>query len=898
MAPSTRLPRVSASRGIARSFVLSAAGFALAIGGGSGEASAQTATWEAVAAFPNATTGRTDAVGAFHGGYLYALGGKPYRFENDVPTTDPPDQGAVHFLPLGSATWQDGKELNTKWGRLGAGIDALGRLVCFGPAKEGAYVGTKKAFRYDPVEGWETEPTIADKWVGATNFAYASDASKRLYSIGGGPGAAAAVQAAGFANLVEVERYDATNNAWALVSPLPEARARAAAAWDGQGSILLFGGFDPTGSGRTNTIYRYVVATDTWLLAGLMPIGPGGDDRYSDQRAVLGADGKIWVIGGQDGAGNTLSSVFQLDPVTMAWSTGPSLAAPRYAFAATIANDDYIYVMGGSDGGAGVSTCERVFTLRDCNGNGIVDTLDPDTDGDGYIDDCDICPWVADPAQADGDGDGVGDACDNCPALSNVDQLDSDHDGKGDVCDASPFPDYTVIEIAGLPGLTSSTAHDINDAGIVVGSWYDSSLAETRAYWFDANTRSMHDLGPGIAVAVNDTGKVCGRIGTYTWNSSSWIQDISTGVRTAIPGLGGAYVEAYDINDSGHVVGISDMPGGLPDHAFRFDGFVTHDLGVLNPPYSDIFYSKAYAINDSGLVAGESLVGSVADAWAKPFHMATSVPGAVMTAIAGAGPYYVSGSAWALNEDGHSTGWISSLDDTWGNAFIFDGATITALPHFSGKWYTIGSGINATDDVVGYGFGEWVYQPCCGYLANYTNYRAFISKDAATTDLNAMIDGASGWLLTSASAIDGRGRIVGAGTKSGSTRGYVLEPVVVCQLDLGHGGHGAGKLKVCGTGLGSGETSTLTFTGGEPNTNALLLLSLSTQATPFAGGLLVPVPVLATLALPLDGAGSVTIPGIAGGGGSWTIYAQVAYPFAAVPIGVGLSNALAIEIEP
>lgn len=865
---------------------------------GSSSALAQSSTWESVPSFPTATVGRTEGVAVFHGGRLYVLGGAPYRYENDVPTSDPPDQGAANYLPHGAAQWSNGKEINTKWGRMGAGIDSLGRLICFGPAKLGQHTGTKTAFWYDPIVGWETEPTVADKLIAATNFAFATDAQHRIYSIGGGPGTAAAVNAAGFQNLTGVERYDATTNSWSLVAPLLAARSRAAAVFDGQGSILLFGGFDASGATRTNTIYRYIVATNTWQLAGLMPVGSTGDDRYSDQRAVLGADQKIWLIGGQDGNGTTLSSVFLLDPVSMVWSTGPSLATARHACSAAIASDDYIYVMGGSNAGTGTLTCERIFTLRDCNGNGIVDTLDPDGDGDGHIDDCDICPLHSDPNQTDSDGDGVGDACDNCPSIANANQQDSDHDGTGDVCDATPFPEYDVIAIGGLPGMTSGTANDINDAGVVVGGWFDSIHAETRAYWFDRHTNTMHDIGPGVAIAVNDVGQICGKIGTYTWNSTSWVYDISSGVRTEIPTLGGTYIEAYDINNHGEVVGISDMAGNLPDHAFRFDGVAIHDLGTLTPPYSNIFYSKAYGITDSGLVVGESLVGSVTDAWAKPFHMQTALPGAVMTAIAGSGPYYVSGSAWAVNEDGHSTGWMSQLDDTWGNAFVFDGATITALPHLPSTWYTIASGINASDHVVGHGFGEWVYQACCGYLASYTSHHAFVNRGGNTIELGTAIDGQLGWTLREATGIDGAGYIVGNGYQGGFAKPFLLIPTTKCSIDLGHGGHGDGKLKMCGTGFGSGQTSTFSFTGGTPNSLAVLLLGLSSAPTPFAGGLLVPLPILTTIALPLDATGSLAIPNVPGGGGPLSLYAQMAYPLPSIPLGYGLSNALQITFEP
>ncbi|MCC7381211.1 MAG: thrombospondin type 3 repeat-containing protein [Deltaproteobacteria bacterium] len=58
-----------------------------------------------------------------------------------------------------------------------------------------------------------------------------------------------------------------------------------------------------------------------------------------------------------------------------------------------------------------------------------------DFDGDGFEDDFDNCPFVANRDQVDGDGDTLGDACDNAAALPNPDQLDIDGDNIGDVAD-------------------------------------------------------------------------------------------------------------------------------------------------------------------------------------------------------------------------------------------------------------------------------------------------------------------------------------------------------------------------------------------------------------------------------------------------------------------------------
>jgi hypothetical protein len=69
--------------------------------------------------------------------------------------------------------------------------------------------------------------------------------------------------------------------------------------------------------------------------------------------------------------------------------------------------------------------------------------VDPDdVDGDGILNDADICPSSYDPEQHDEDGDGIGDACDVCPTIADPDQADTGELGNhqfgdriGDACD-------------------------------------------------------------------------------------------------------------------------------------------------------------------------------------------------------------------------------------------------------------------------------------------------------------------------------------------------------------------------------------------------------------------------------------------------------------------------------
>lgn len=127
--------------------------------------------------------------------------------------------------------------------------------------------------------------------------------------------------------------------------------ADACAAYDGVGYIFVFGGYDSAGL-RTANVSRYDIATNTWsdTIVPDMPFPRNGAG------AVLGADGRIYVIGGSDGA--PTNTTFILDPSSLTWSTGPTLAVARDHFASVLRDSGEIFVMGGST----TNTVESLFT--------------------------------------------------------------------------------------------------------------------------------------------------------------------------------------------------------------------------------------------------------------------------------------------------------------------------------------------------------------------------------------------------------------------------------------------------------------------------------------------------------------------------------------------------------
>jgi hypothetical protein len=113
-----------------------------------------------------------------------------------------------------------------------------------------------------------------------------------------------------------------------------------------------------------------------------------------------------------------------------------------------------------------------------------------DRDGDGWSNETDNCPTIANPRQRDSDGDGVGNVCDNCPLVPNPRtaypgtglrlpgetltgaQPDQDADGFGNACDcdidqsgACSFSDLMQVIFAARNGNAFELGGDIDGSG-------------------------------------------------------------------------------------------------------------------------------------------------------------------------------------------------------------------------------------------------------------------------------------------------------------------------------------------------------------------------------------------------------------------------------------------------
>jgi uncharacterized membrane protein len=146
------------------------------------------------------------------------------------------------------------------------------------------------------------------------------------------------------------------------------------------------------------------------------------------------------------------------------------------------------------------------------------------------------------------------------------------------------FADCILTVLEAAPSAESSSASDLNVVDQVVGS--PSGPPDGRAFLYDHATGTMTDLGtlPGYqdstATAINNVGQVVG----HAWFALNWVAgnetdqiqravvyDHRTRVMTDLngripPGRGWYLVDAFDISDTGQIVGRGLRCGQM--HAF------------------------------------------------------------------------------------------------------------------------------------------------------------------------------------------------------------------------------------------------------------------------------------------------------------------------------------------
>lgn len=278
----------------------------------------------------------------------------------------------------------------------------------------------------------------------------------------------------------------------------------------------------------------------------------------------------------------------------------------------------------------------------------------------------------------------------------------------------------------------------------------------------------------GFARGLNSDGAAAGSAGeTHGTDMSAAVWD-KGGHPTNIGRLpGGDFSEAFGINDSGEVVGSSNVAGVLKP--FRFSG----SMVALELPSGDDA-GQANAINNTGASAGWSsgAGGQHAVLWAS--SGTTVLPGRLGMVLAINGKNVAAGSSqdggvehavvWTngqvadlgtlvghtesravgINDAGQVVGY--SRGPAGQHAFFYDGTTMKDLGVLGGTDYSEASAINNKGVVVG------------TTDTNLGKHAFLWTAEKGMIDLNTLVPSAQRVVLTAALAINDRGQILAIGS--------------------------------------------------------------------------------------------------------------------------------------
>ncbi|MFA7237611.1 MAG: DUF3466 family protein [Phycisphaeraceae bacterium] len=305
---------------------------------------------------------------------------------------------------------------------------------------------------------------------------------------------------------------------------------------------------------------------------------------------------------------------------------------------------------------------------------------------------------------------------------------------------------YTITDLGTLGG-NSSEALAINNSGQVVGR---TSLADGSYHGFLYSNGNMTDLGTMGATAINDSGQVVGGQFLYI-----------NGVTTNLGTLGGPYSVAYDINNSGQVVGMSrNAPVDAWDRAFLWTNGAMTNLGTLGGSEGT---SEAYAINNNGQIVGNTSTPS-------GYRSFLYSNGAMTNLGTLGGHYNAQSSASDINDSGQVVGGsFSSAPDFANHAYLYNSGTMADLGTLGGSdsW---ARAINNSGQIVGE-----------ASTATHGQH-AFIYANGVMNDINTLLAPSNpGWTFTRANDINDRGQIVGMGVNpQGQPRAFaILTPIEV-----------------------------------------------------------------------------------------------------------------------
>jgi hypothetical protein len=154
-------------------------------------------------------------------------------------------------------------------------------------------------------------------------------------SIGVGPSSAPSVPV--------MPQPPTAGNTWAMTTPMPTARDRAAAVRLRDGRVLVVAGSDPQATpSDLSVVELFDPATSTWTSAGAIGAVASGFGL------TLLTDGRVLRTGGFTGAVAPLATAELFDPTTGSWTSTAAMVTARFGHSAVLLTDGRLLVAGGT----------------------------------------------------------------------------------------------------------------------------------------------------------------------------------------------------------------------------------------------------------------------------------------------------------------------------------------------------------------------------------------------------------------------------------------------------------------------------------------------------------------------------------------------------------------------
>ncbi len=207
---------------------------------------------------------------------------------------------------------------------------------------------------------WQTGPPFSNALTSVAQGSLGTvGGDGRVYFVGGGwQGLSVPTQCSSGRNFYAVAAFDPQSSKWSFVAPLQTPRNRSTAVTAGDGRVYAIAGQQPltpcsSAVNALSSVEAYTPSTNTWTFVAPMLVA------RQLAAATVGIDGRIYVFGGRDGAGNLISDDEVYDPKANSWTTIAPMPDPRAQTALSTDREGRIYVFGGSDSAGTPATVER-----------------------------------------------------------------------------------------------------------------------------------------------------------------------------------------------------------------------------------------------------------------------------------------------------------------------------------------------------------------------------------------------------------------------------------------------------------------------------------------------------------------------------------------------------------